>query len=56
MSTNTLQKYVQKMKSLRIDRARGAAPNKPVLLLAIVELIEQGHIRENKVLPSPDLF
>ena len=56
MSTNTLQKYVQKMKSLRIDRARGAAPNKPALLLAIIELIEQGHIRENKVLPSPDLF
>ena len=57
MSTNSpLQKYVQKMKSLRIDRAHGAAPNKPTLLLAIIELIEQGQIQENEVSPSPDLF
>ena len=57
MSTNsTLQKYVEKMKSLRIDRAHGAAPNKPTLLLAIVELIEQGQISENKISPSPELF
>ena len=56
MSTNILQKYIQKMKRLRVDKARGAAPNKPLLLLAIVELIEQGQISENKVTPSPDLF
>ncbi len=56
MSNNILQKYVEKMKRLRIDRARGAAPNKPALLLAIIELIEQGQIRENKISPSPDLF
>ena len=55
MPTNILQKYVQKMKRLRVDKARGAAPNKPLLLLAIIELIEQGHIRENKILPSPSL-
>jgi putative restriction endonuclease len=55
MSINVLQKYVQKMKRLRIDKARGAAPNKPLLLLAIIELIEQGHIRENKISPSPSL-
>ena len=56
MPTNILQKYVQKMKRLRVDKARGAAPNKPLLLLAIVELIEQGQISKNKVTPSPDLF
>ncbi len=56
MPTNILQKYLQKMIRLRIDRAHGVAPNKPVLLLAIVELIEQGQISENKVTPSPDLF
>ena len=55
MSINVLEKYVQKMKRLRIDKARGAAPNKPLLLLAIIELIEQGHIRENKISPSPSL-
>ena len=56
MSVNILQKYVQKMKRLRIDRAHGAAPNKPLLLLAVIELIEQGQILENKISPSPDLF
>ena len=56
MPTNILQKYVQKIARLRIDRAHGVAPNKPLLLLAIIELIEQGQIRENKILPSPDLF
>ncbi len=53
---NILQKYVEKMKRLRIDRAHGTAPNKPVLLLAIIELIEHGQIRENKISPSPSLF
>ena len=56
MPTNILQKYLQKMKRLRIDRARGAAPNKPLLLLAIIELIEQGQICENKISPSPSLI
>ena len=55
MSTSILQNYVQKMKRLRIDRAHGAAPNKPLLLLAVIELIEQGQIHENKIYLSPDL-
>ena len=55
MPTNILQKYVQKIEYLRVDRAHGVAPNKPLLLLAIIELIEQGHIRENKISPSPSL-
>ena len=56
MSSNILLKYVNKFKNLRVDRAHGAAPNKPVLLLALIELIEQGQIRENKIPPSPSLF
>ena len=56
MSSNILLKYVNKFKNLRVDRAHGAAPNKPVLLLAILELIEQGQIRENIIPPSPSLF
>ena len=55
MPNNILQKYVQKMQKLRIDRAHGAAPNKPLLLLAVIELIEQGQMPENKVTLSPDL-
>ena len=52
---NTLNKYIQEFKSLRIDRAHGNAPHQPVLLLAVIELIEQGQITENRVLPSPIL-
>ena len=55
MSTDTLQKYVQKMKRLRVDRAHGVAPHKPLLLLAVIELIERGQIRDNKIPLSPDL-
>lgn len=55
MSTDTLQKYVQKMKRLRVDRAHGVAPHKPLLLLAVIELIERGQIQENKISLSPDL-
>ena len=55
MSNSTLQKYVQKMKRLRIDKAHGVAPNKPLLLLAVIELIEQGQIHENKIILSPNL-
>lgn len=55
MSTDTLQKYVQKIKRLRVDRAHGVAPHKPLLLLAVIELIERGQIRENKIPLSPDL-
>ena len=55
MSADTLQKYVQKMKRLRVDRAHGVAPHKPLLLLAIIELIERGQIQENKIPLSPNL-
>ncbi len=55
MPTDTLQKYVQKMKRLRVDRAHGIAPHKPLLLLAVIELIEQGQIQENKIPLSPGL-
>ena len=55
MSTDTLQKYVQKMKRLRVDRSHGVAPHKPLLLLAVIELIERGQIQENKISLSPNL-
>ena len=55
MSTNTLEKYIQKMKRLRVDRAHGVAPHKPLLLLAVIELIERGQNQENKIFLSPDL-
>lgn len=56
MNSTNLQKYLHEIKNLRIDRAHGNAPHQPVLLLAIIELIEQGQITENKVIPSPGLM
>ena len=43
------------MKRLRVDRAHGVAPHKPLLLLAVIELIDRGQIQENKIPLSPDL-
>lgn len=46
--------YSNKFRKLRIDRARGnPAPHKPLLLLAVIDLIEQGAILENKIESSP---
>lgn len=56
MSIDTLQKYVQRMKCLRRDEAHGdPAPHKPLLLLAVIEMIEQGQIHENRIYFSSDL-
>jgi len=55
MDATILQQYIQKMERLRIDRAHGAAPHKPILLLAVIELIERGQIPENKIFLSPEL-
>jgi len=51
---NSLSYYQRKFEILRIDRTHGEpAPNKPILLLAVIDLIEQGAITENKIYPSP---
>lgn len=51
---NTLPYYQRKFETLRIDRTHGEpAPNKPILLLAVIDLIEQGSITENKIYPTP---
>ena len=55
METSTLHKYLHAIKGLRIDKAHGNAPHQPVLLLSIIELIEQGQISENRIIPSPGL-
>ena len=55
MSTKSLQKYIRKIERLRIDKAHGDSPHKPILLLAVIELIEQGQICENMICFSPNL-
>lgn len=55
MSTESLHKYVRKMRRLNIDKARGPAPHKPILMLAVIELIEGGQVTENSIPVSPEL-
>lgn len=48
--------WLQKLATLRIDRARGnPAPHKPLLLLVILEMAEKGEITGCDVTLSPDL-
>jgi putative restriction endonuclease len=51
-----LEFYCKKFAKLRVDRARGIAPHKPILLLAVAELIERGEITQNRIYPSPGLI
>ena len=57
MFCNILQKYVQKMQKLRRGEKgnEGPAPHKPLLLLAVIDLIRQGQIDENRIFPFPNL-
>lgn len=49
--------YVKKFSKLRVDRASGrAAPHKPILLLSIMELFQQGKIQQNQIFLSPELI
>ncbi|MEG4431569.1 HNH endonuclease [Microcoleus sp. F10_A2] len=41
---------------LNVSRSAGVAPNKPVLLLAVIELINRGEIQHNQIYFSPELI
>jgi putative restriction endonuclease len=48
--------WLQKLATLRIDRAHGKpAPHKPLLLLVIMEMVEKGEIKSAEVTLSPDI-
>lgn len=52
----TLFKYQRKFSKLRVDRSKGSpAPHKPILLLAVIEGVALGEIKDNKVYISPEL-
>jgi putative restriction endonuclease len=51
--TNALDYYREKIGNLRIDKSKGLAPHKPILLLSIAELIEYNKIPENKIPVTP---
>ncbi|MEO0532556.1 MAG: hypothetical protein AAF215_01645 [Cyanobacteria bacterium P01_A01_bin.123] len=50
-----LNYYKDKFARLRVDKARGVAPHKPILLLAIIDLIERDRIQRNQIYMSPEL-
>lgn len=50
-----LHYYAKKFQRLRVDRAHGVAPHKPILLLAVMELFERNAIQENRIDLSPQL-
>lgn len=57
MVVKNLSYYTNKFTKLRVDRAWGAvAPHKPILLLSVIELIEQGLLRHNQIPLSPELI
>jgi len=48
--------WLQKLATLRIDRAHGKpAPHKPLLLLVIMEMVEKGEIESVEATLSPDI-
>ncbi len=53
-SSHTLNTYVEKIR--RIKKFQGIAPYKPFLLLAVIQLIEQGDISKNKIAPTDNLI
>jgi len=47
--------YAKKFANLRVDRARGTAPHKPILLLTVLDLFEKGYFARNEIYLSPEL-
>ncbi|MBW4659915.1 MAG: HNH endonuclease [Drouetiella hepatica Uher 2000/2452] len=55
--TKDLSFYVKKFSKLRVDRAHGSvAPHKPILLLSVIELLQQGEIQQNQIFLSAELI
>lgn len=51
-----LSYYAKKFQRLRVDRAHGVAPHKPILLLSVIEQIRREIIVENKIYLSYELI
>jgi len=48
--------YSTKFKRLRVDRAHGIAPHKPILLFSVIKLIESGSIQQNQIYLTEELI
>lgn len=52
---NQQANYSKRFQKLRRDFKNGGAPHKPILLLAVIELIEEGNISSNRIYITPEL-
>jgi putative restriction endonuclease len=51
-----LNYYSIKFSRLRVDRSRGIAPHKPILVLSVIHLIQEGRIAHNRIELSGELI
>ncbi|NHE55327.1 HNH endonuclease [Cyclobacterium plantarum] len=51
----TLKKYLLAFKKLRIDRAHGIAPHKPILLISLLQTFQYGVNDSNEIRITPEL-
>jgi putative restriction endonuclease len=52
---NTQSKWLSTLAKLRVNRSQGLAPHKPLLLLVILEMIEQGDLASPLLKLTPEL-
>jgi len=50
-----IQKYFKAFQKLRIDRAHGIAPHKPILLLSVLQTFQNGINNNQKIYITPEL-
>ncbi len=53
--SNDLVFYAKKFASLRVDRSKGIAPHKPILVLSVINLFERNLLTRNQIALSPEL-
>jgi len=51
----TLQKYLRAFKRLRIDRAHGIAPHKPILLISVLQTFQNSINNSQRIYITPEL-
>ncbi len=51
----TLQKYLRAFEKLRIDRAHGVAPHKPILLISVLQTFQNGINDNKRIYITPEL-
>jgi putative restriction endonuclease len=53
----SIQKYLRYFEKLNrgFNKGLGRAPHKPILLISVIQLVREGHIRSNKIFITPEL-